>query len=283
MFGIEIIENQLSLYQKKFEEAQRIANILRKTLLLKRKYDRLCEKNDSLYKELDLTPPTHLDIDEPQTNSESTPSPLSSPTTSTSSIEMVIERQEEENLINVKNFIDDNRKPDETCIKSQPLSDSDETDDLDTEEEDIGEPTEFWVDVGVEQRKCILDGKRLNTRVGYNPYDKNGKRSHIPAGTTIGHIEPLYDKNYEKLKVNNYPLHTLTIYQNAWSFVGDMKENNSILCPYYFDPTTEYIDKTKFKEQIKDGIPDGFQLHKQLYVNYPLEDHPLNKNINYSI
>jgi len=283
MFGIEIIENQLSLYQKKFEEAQMIAKTLRKTLLLKRKYDRLCKKNDSLYKELDLTPPTHIDIDESQTDSESTPSPLSSPTTSTSSIEMVIERQKEEKLINVKNFIDDNRKPDETCIKSQPLSDSDETDDLDTEEEDIGEPTEFWVDIGVEQRKCILDGKSLKTRVGYNPYDSNGKRSHIPAGTTIGLIDFIYDKKYEKLKVNNYPLQTLTIYQNAWSFVGDMKENNSILCPYYFDPTTEYIDKSKFKEQIKDGIPVEFQLHKQLYVNYPLEDHPLNKNINYSI
>ena len=165
-------------------------------------------------------------------------------------------------------------------MKRQLLPDCDETDDLDTEEEDCEAEGEHWVNLGTYKRKCYVKERRIYTRVDYNDYREDGRRYKLPKDTYIGHISNITDKFYNFLKVNGAYLPIYNIDEQAWKFMGDMTFKNSILCKYNFQ-RSEFIDKSKFSKMIKDGIK-GLELYETDFVEYPLSTHLLNTNQNYT-
>lgn len=290
------IENELSIVSSNLKEAQQIYTELKKLSRKKKQYEAQLIKNQELYTELCISQPESVPEREPAqpaqpAQPDPTPQPDREPTVdikltkkdttpeskSPISVTAIIEDKPK---INISNYKDATGEVERKLLKRQLLPDCDETDDLDTEEEDCEPEGENWVNLGTYKRKCYVKERRIYTRVDYNDYREDGRRYKLPKDTYIGHISNITDKFYNFLKVNGAYLPIYNIDEQAWKFMGDMTFKNSILCKYNFQ-RSEFIDKSKFSKMIKDGIK-GLELYETDFVEYPLSTHLLNTNQNYT-
>lgn len=271
---IDTIEKRISDMKEKISNETKINERLKEFVMLNTRYEAICNENRKLYNKL---------FSEEKECKDNTKKKTTKPTPTTTTTSTPICKEKE--IVaegSLSNCIDDQKTPERPPIKIIPLVINDETDDLDTEEEDVESPKENWVNLGSYKFKCYIEDKLIKTRVNYNIWTTNGERNRLPKDSILGYVSYINDKKYNHLYVNGMKLPIYHIDEQAWEFVGDMNENNSIICKWYFEPNVEFIKESEFKNKVNKG-KKGLYLFTSGLVDYPLENHRLNYNKNIEI
>jgi hypothetical protein len=289
---LDTIEKRIMGIKEKISNETKINERLKEFVMLNTRYESICNENRKLYNKLfseekekttQITPTTtttttastHLNTE--GLKASFTEGLKASFTEGLKEKEVVAQDTLIKSNIKMNNYLESQRIPDRPPIKIIPLPLNDETDDLDTEEDDVGSPKENWVDLGSYKFKCYIDDKLIKTRVNYNIWTNNGERNRLPKDTILGYVTYINDKKCNHLYVNGLKLPIYHIDEQAWEYVGDMNENNSILSKWYFEPNVEFIKESEFKKAVNKG-KTGLYLFTSGMVYYPLENHKLNFN-----
>lgn len=275
---IDTIEKRIMDIKEKISNETKINERLKEFVMLNTRYESICSENRKLFNKLFTE---KKECTEKKTT-QSTPTTTTTTTPISKEKEVVAEDKSTKSKSNINNYLEEQRIPERPPIKLIPLIINDETDDLDTEEEDVESPKENWVNIGSYKFKCYIEDKLIKTRVNYNIWTTNGERNRLPKDTILGYVSYIYDKKYNHLYVNGMKLPIYHIDEQAWEFVGDMNENNSIVCKWYFQPNVEFIKESDFKQAVNKG-KKGLYLFTSGMVYYPLENHRLNYNKNIEI
>lgn len=296
------IKEQIEEFNKKIKEEKKILNDLKRLQRLKDKHMELQEQNKNLYNRIyneeaptpqeETTTQEAPTIEKPSNESTIEVQPTPTPKDEIETITQIDETnrteetKEEEEEERRQPVLEEEEIEEEEVEDEDPplgivwLEDCDETDDLDGEEEDEGEPTEDWVDLGIYSRKCIIKGIKIYTRVSYREYNSKGRRYEIPKNTMIGWTTT-FNKEFKKLYIDNRQLEAYKIIPQAFTFLcekGDLTRENPYLCKFNFK-IGDFINKGEFTRQLHKPMTSLRLYETHRLVEYPLPTHPHNGNL----